>query len=597
MGGGINLNFINTKTNIAIYDNLDSYLQEKIKFYQEKYLLYPVLYFYGFGNGILYKCLLKNQNLKHIVVFEDDLELLQIALSNFDFSQELKEQKIIILNSDIDSSDLMILFQKFPFFNFLRVYDMHLHSDYYSDVQIKILKLNDKISQCIKTIILYQGDDIWDTIQGIAQFTYNMSKMITGLTLQSLLQNRNKKSKSAIIVSTGPSLTKQLPLLKRYQDNFSIFCVDSAYSILAKNEIKPDYVLMSERSEMTADLLKQNYENIDKNIVFILLTLVHPLVIKYLEDTKRQYTLTPYTTKFIDNLNLDSFGNLSAGSTVALNALHLACELSHENIIFIGQDLAYANDGTSHPKEYIYGPNYESYTDKESAKAYGGDGIVVTHRFWNMFRLTIQNYIASKEGFKFYNATEGGAHIEGTIEKPFKECCEEFLDKKITKPFEKPVSLDKNMQNDLLIQSYNEIKNNIKFSKGFIEEFQLHLDNLKQYNQKIYQISLFEEKKKMIMQTMQFLDTSKIKLDEYCKSFLYEFIRPFLQQFEFNLARIYVINPRNNDEWLNKNLTWIKDHIFLFEVLIQNIKFANEEILKNIIPLEEEIVKRNLKDI
>ncbi|MCR6591861.1 motility associated factor glycosyltransferase family protein [Campylobacter insulaenigrae] len=153
------------------------------------------------------------------------------------------------------------------------------------------------------------------------------------------------------------------------------------------------------------------------------------------------------------------------------------------------------------------------------------------------------------------------------------------------------------MQNDLLIQSYNEIKNNIKFSKGFIEEFQLHLDNLKQYNQKIYQISLFEEKKKMIMQTMQFLDASKIKLDEYCKSFLYEFIRPFLQQFEFNLARIYVINPRNNDEWLNKNLTWIKDHIFLFEVLIQNIKFANEEILKNIIPLEEEIVKRNLKDI
>ncbi|MCR6594839.1 motility associated factor glycosyltransferase family protein [Campylobacter insulaenigrae] len=495
-GGGISLNFINTKTNIAIYDNLDSYLQEKIKFYQEKYLLYPVLYFYGFGNGILYKCLLKNQNLKHIVVFEDDLELLQIALSNFDFSQELKEQKIIILNSDIDSSDLMILFQKFPFFNFLRVYDMHLHSDYYSDVQTKILKLNDKISQCIKTIILYQGDDIGDTIQGIAQFTYNMSKMITGLTLQSLLQNRNKKSKSAIIVSTGPSLTKQLPLLKRYQDNFSIFCVDSSYSILAKNEIKPDYVLMSERTNFSADLLKQNYENIDKNIIFILLSLAYPSAIVYLENTKRSYALAPYTTKFIDNLNLDSFGNLSAGSTVALNALHLACELSHENIIFIGQDLAYSGSGKTHAEGYYY-ENEELNDVKEKTEAYGrGSKTILTNRTWNMFRLTIQNYIASKEGFKFYNATEGGAHIEGTIEKPFKECCEEFLDKKITKPFEKPVSLDKNMQNDLLIQSYNEIKNNIKFSKGFIEEFQLHLDNLKQYNQKIYQISLFEEKKK-----------------------------------------------------------------------------------------------------
>ncbi len=269
-----------------------------------------------------------------------------------------------------------------------------------------------------------------------------------------LAKKESTISKTAIIVSTGPSLTKQLPLLKKYQDSFSIFCVDSAYSILAKNEIKPDYVLMSERSEMTANLLKQNYKNIDKDIIFILVALVHHLVVKHLEDTDRIYTLIPYTTKFIDNLNLDNFGNLSAGSTVALNALHLACVLNHKNIIFIGQDLAYADDGSSHPKEYIYGPNYESNTAKEFTQAYGGNGMIATHRTWNIFRITIQNYIANKKGFNFYNATEGGARINGTIEKPFKECCEEFLDEKLIKPFEKPVPLDKNIQDDLLIQSY-----------------------------------------------------------------------------------------------------------------------------------------------
>ncbi|EAK5847807.1 DUF115 domain-containing protein [Campylobacter lari] len=72
-------------------------------------------------------------------------------------------------------------------------------------------------------------------------------------------------------------------------------------------------------------------------------------------------------------------------------------------------------------------------------------------------------------------------------------------------------------------------------------------------------------------------------------------MRPFLQQFEFNLARIYVLNPKNEEEWLGKNITWIKDHVFLFEVLIVNIKLLKEEIKNNINPLKEELAKRNLK--
>ncbi|MCH3693502.1 hypothetical protein LZB65_00255 [Campylobacter lari] len=44
-----------------------------------------------------------------------------------------------------------------------------------------------------------------------------------------------------------------------------------------------------------------------------------------------------------------------------------------------------------------------------------------------------------------------------------------------------------------------------------------------------------------------------------------------------------------------KNITWIKDHVFLFEVLIANIKLLKEEIKNNINPLKEELAKRNLK--
>ncbi|MBF7067685.1 motility associated factor glycosyltransferase family protein, partial [Campylobacter volucris] len=581
-------------TNTPIYKNPNLHLQEKISFYNDKYFLYPILYFYGFGNGILYKSLLQNHHLKHIVVFEDELEILYLAFNFIDFSQELKEQRLIILNSDISELDLMNFFQTPPFFNFLRLYDLHLHNEYYEIYHEKILNLNEKIIQCLKTIVTYQGDDIKDTLQGIAQFIYNLPKMISNFPLQVFINSNKNQAKSAIIVSTGPSLSKQLPLLKQYQDKFSIFCVDSSYSILAKNDIRPDFVLMSERTHFSADLLKKNYENIDKDIIFILLTLSHPNAIKYLEDTNRKYMLVPYTTKFIDNLNLNSFGNLSAGSTVALNALHIACELNHENIVFIGQDLAYGKDGKTHAGGYYYEDD-ELNDIKEKTIAYGGNEEILTSATWNVFRLTIQNYIANKKGFKFYNATEGGARIEGTIEKPFKECCEEFLDENLTKPFEKPLPLDKNTQDDLLLQSYKVINDNLEFCDGFVKEFELYFENLIQIENKIQALVAFKDKKELIIKSINDLDIYKTKLDEYCKTFLYEFIRPFLQQFEFNLARIYVLNPKNEEEWLSKNITWIKDHVFLFEVLIANIKLLKEEIKNNINPLKEELVKRNLK--
>ncbi|MBK1994103.1 hypothetical protein FSE90_07540, partial [Campylobacter novaezeelandiae] len=57
MGGGdlFSLNLINIHNKLSIYQNAKKELEEKLKLFQTQYLFYPVLYFYGFGNGILYK--------------------------------------------------------------------------------------------------------------------------------------------------------------------------------------------------------------------------------------------------------------------------------------------------------------------------------------------------------------------------------------------------------------------------------------------------------------------------------------------------------------------------------------------------------------
>ncbi|MCX2807034.1 motility associated factor glycosyltransferase family protein [Campylobacter sp. MIT 21-1685] len=593
------LNCINTQNSSTIYQNSRTELEKKLQLYQSEYLLYPVLYFYGFGSGILYKILFENPNLKHIVVFEDETELLYSLFHYIDFSEELLSQKLILLNSEVPMSDLEYLCQMPLFCNFLRTYFLDLHSEYYEAYKEQVILVNQKMLQAIRFIITAQGNDIQDALQGISQFIHNIPKMLYAPTFSNLIYTRKKSVHTAIIVSTGPSLMKQLKLLKEYQHKASIFCADSAYSILAKYSIAPDYVLMSERTQITADLVKQHYENIDKNITFILLALVHPKVIEYLENTQRKYLLIPHPSSFVKAFEfLGEFGTLSAGSTVAFNALELAYHLEHTNIIFIGQDLAYAQDGSSHPKEYIYGQNYESNETREQVLAYGGEGFVQSQRTWILFKSTLERFIQdNKDKCNFYNATEGGARIKNTIEKPFLWCCQTLLNENLQKPLRSFAALKEQRKEKLLIKSAKKLSTLLNLCDRFISEFEKYLQILVQDAEKIGTFVHFIDNEKLIENIFGSIDEVREKISLYCSSALNEIIGVFITQFELNLARIYVLNPQNQNEIINKNIVLIREHIFLLEVLISNVKQAKENIQLSCKPLKKEFEKRNLKAV
>ncbi|MFQ6343066.1 DUF115 domain-containing protein, partial [Campylobacter sp. VTCC 70190] len=64
----LDINLKDRTKNTFLYANALAELNAMLQTYNDKYLLYPVLYFYGFGNGILFKALLQNKHHKHIVV-------------------------------------------------------------------------------------------------------------------------------------------------------------------------------------------------------------------------------------------------------------------------------------------------------------------------------------------------------------------------------------------------------------------------------------------------------------------------------------------------------------------------------------------------
>ncbi|ECL2983179.1 motility associated factor glycosyltransferase family protein, partial [Campylobacter jejuni] len=515
----LDINLKDTSDNTFLYENVIDELNTMLNTYNDKYLLYPVLYFYGFGNGILFKALLQNKNHQHIVVFEKDIEIIWIMFHVLDFSNELQNSRLMILQT---SSLDIELFSNFcsskPFFQFSRIYFLELMSHYYERFHEDVLELNKKLVQDFKDSILSHGNDPLDALQGIEQFVYNLPQMITHPSYKELLSKRKNLSDTAIIVSTGPSLTKQLPLLKKYANKATIFCADSSYPILAKHGIKPDYVCMLERDEIVAECFNNDFGEFDKDIVFIVKSVTHPHTIKYLQKNNRAFILVSTYASFIQYLKLDYFGYFNMGFSVAHMNFLLTIHLKYKNIILIGQDLAYAKDGQTHSQGFIHANlhngDYERDLDKFSTTAYGGNGKVQSSEIWTLFRHNFEKDIVNiKMNYHIttYNCTEGGARIEGTIEKPFLWACENLLHKDLNKPFEKLEPLSLNKQNEFLLKAYYKVYQSIKHCRDFSNKF------IKSYNKiknSFMSLQNSQENETLIKEIIKDIDKIKTQIDE-----------------------------------------------------------------------------------
>ncbi|EIY4422160.1 motility associated factor glycosyltransferase family protein [Campylobacter coli] len=586
----LDINLKDTSDNTFLYENVIDELNTMLNTYNDKYLLYPVLYFYGFGNGILFKALLQNKNHQHIVVFEKDIEIIWIMFHILDFSNELQNARLIVLNTNkLEIQDYNELCSFKPFFQFSRIYFLELMSHYYERFHEDVLELNKKLAENFKNSIVSHGNDPLDALQGIEQFVYNLPQMITHPSYKELLSKRKGISDTAIIVSTGPSLTKQLPLLKKYASKATIFCADSSYPILAKHGIKPDYVCMLERTEITAEFFNHDFGEFDKDIIFICAGVVHPKAIEYLKGRNRKYLIIPRYLYFPIYIKLKYFDFLYNTPSVAHMSYFLSVLLNHKNIIFIGQDLAYAENGNSHPDDYQNSANYESQMYEHIlTEAYGGKKEIKTHEFWIFFKQILEAMII-KYHITTYNCTEGGARIEGTIEKPFLWACENLLHKDLNKPFEKLEPLSLNKQNEFLLKAYYKVCKSIKHCRDFSKILSNDFNNI----QNIY-LNL-NKKENDLNLAIRKIDEFKNKLENIKQmQDLYEILQPLRTQFELNLARIYVLNPKTKEDAFNKSILWIKEHLEFMELVYGHIKAQENALIKNILPLEEKLKERKL---
>ncbi|EHA2353230.1 motility associated factor glycosyltransferase family protein, partial [Campylobacter coli] len=452
--------------NVFMYENLE----EEINFFYQSILekthRYPFACIYGIGNALLIKNLSKHY--KHLFVFESEIELFILALSTIDLSEELCSGKIYLVDIEEERVDiqLLILFDMKDMFEYLSLYEMFVNNSFYKQFQQDDWhKANTLCEKNIEVIVRNLNSSLHIAFECYSHLLQNIPSMLESIPFQRILSERKNKFENAIVVSAGPSLTKQLPLLKAYQDKAVIFCADGALSMLEKEGIVPDYVTNLDFTDLAMNFF-QNKEN--KTSLNILSCATHPNLVHFLDNKSVVLRDDPLYQRF----NLNDFGYIDTGTHVSHFSYTLALALGFKNIIMIGQDLAFDEEGNSHSKGFDFGEKFsgEENIDKLKVTAYAGKGEVLTHITWNDYRIKLEYLFAcNDQKAKFYNATEGGARINFTEELSFKECCEKLLTKEKPK-FELPKSLTKNRSDKLLVKFKEKIQKDQDNAKRFLDD-------------------------------------------------------------------------------------------------------------------------------
>lgn len=566
----VDINLLNTETSTPVYNEPVSETVNLLKSF-DPYARYPFLCFYGIGNGIFYNAMLKNEGFNHIIVFEPELELLFIALNFADFSEDIEKSRLILFHSEDFSEAVANKLMDLPNIGiYSKLYDLHILTPYYGKYKEDIVRINQRFTKGILQFVATHGNDANDSLVGIDHFVQNLPEMLTLPPFHQLLKKR--ETDTAVIVSTGPSLTKQIPILKEIAPHVTIISVDASMPVLEKHGIKPDIVTSLERIELTATFFEKTSPEFHRDIVFLHSAVQHRRVIEASHGQK-MIVMRPFGY-MMSFEKIREFGYAGIGMSAANVAYEVAFLMGHKHAVFIGQDLAYGEDGTTHAKDHTFGANDEGF--KKNAESnpnnilevtrYGGEGTIKTTAVWMMFLNYFVNNIAETKGrIMPINATEGGARIEGTIEMPFREVADTIVDRAVVK---QGIRLEPNAPEKIetdLAYAAETLEGMIAFGeekKAEVEALFLEVAGICDELEKLNKDEQLEKADfDAIAAVLEKVDQFKILFDDnnFKKTF-WETVRSLIVHQEMEIAKIVVQNHKTEEERKARNVEFLFAH-------------------------------------
>lgn len=403
----------------SLYEN-DVFLQRwfsniNIDLYIKTYIIF------GLGNGMYVRKILdatRECDVVRIIILEPDETIVNKALEYFDYTDIFSNMNVY-LHID-DSSDISLGNIIYKIVDYSSVYGVHWdeYMNYASIFPEKRKELFDKVQSAIdavfasRTVLERFGKAYYkNTFINYQYICYSKSLR--------KLHDIVPKNVPSIVVSSGPSLSKNIKLLHEAKGKCFMIATDSALPALMKEDIIPDiYVCIDGR--------KSSKHFVDERISSIPCVAMPYTATAAVKENQTHFFLAEenvYIGQFMKEQGL-TFPRLSSGGSVANTAFSLSVYLGINTIILVGQDLAYTGDKTHAEGTVMANGSIREETLRYTKDIYGNK--IKTSSEFDLYRTWFEEQIEGNSELNVIDATEGGAYIDGSCVMTLREAIDKY---------------------------------------------------------------------------------------------------------------------------------------------------------------------------
>lgn len=387
--------------------------------------LQGIMVFLGFGLGYGPLMIEKQSNFtsRSLIIVEPEPEILLLAFHSLNCTSLLASEDVLFLvdtpTEEIGPQVMGHLAHNNRLINAKNIQIIDLpaslvsHSDYYRE---SISRITSTVGQGVMLV----GNCPNDALQGLDTTLANLPLHIRLPGIKGLKDSC--KGFPGIVVSSGPSLDKNIGFIKSLERKAVIASADASLTALLKHQTKPHFVTSVERVEATGGLFDGVTKEDIEDVFLVAAPLCHPNTFDKFHGDKisceREHG-------FWRLLNLEK-GSLPPGPSAGNMSFRLLEYLGCDPIILVGQDLALSEDGRTNYTGSRYGEQQQNYLQNMMEIEGNYTKRLQTNWILKMFHEVYEWDVANTQT-RVINCTEGGAKIAGTEVMSLKAAAELYL--------------------------------------------------------------------------------------------------------------------------------------------------------------------------